>query len=151
MFANEVLQLVWYAYHVVCVPYYRCHVNMLSSRHKSAMTDQGHEPDYRFTFANERTYLAWIRTSLALSAAGIAVAGFLPESKVPLAREALALTLLGLGTLVAATSLGQWKRNRRAIRLGKPLPHPGMIRALALGLLVCAALALVLVLTGTAV
>jgi hypothetical protein len=32
------------------------------------------EPDYRFTFANERTFLAWIRTALALIAGGVAVA-----------------------------------------------------------------------------
>ena len=114
------------------------------------MTNQDHEPDYRFTFANERTYLAWIRTSLALSAAGIAVAGFLPASAAPFAREALSLALLGLGTLVAVASLVQWKRNRLAIRLGKPLPYPTMIRALAIGLMVCAGLALVLVVTGAA-
>lgn len=114
------------------------------------MTDQDHEPDYRFTFANERTYLAWIRTSLALSAAGIAVAGFLPASEAHFVREALSLMLLGLGTLVAAASLVQWKRNRLAIRLGHPLPYPTMVRALAVGLMICAGLAFVLVFAGAA-
>ncbi|WP_143342795.1 YidH family protein, partial [Crossiella equi] len=33
----------------------------------------GEEPDPRFTLANERTFLAWIRTSLGLMAAGVAV------------------------------------------------------------------------------
>lgn len=27
---------------------------------------QGEEPDYRLTLANERTFLAWIRTALAI-------------------------------------------------------------------------------------
>lgn len=27
---------------------------------------EGRDPDYRFSLANERTFLAWIRTALAL-------------------------------------------------------------------------------------
>jgi putative membrane protein len=38
----------------------------------------GEEPDYRFTLANERTFLAWIRTSLALLAGGVAVVQLVP-------------------------------------------------------------------------
>ena len=34
----------------------------------------GTEPDPRFTFANERTFLAWIRTALGFLAAGVAIA-----------------------------------------------------------------------------
>jgi uncharacterized membrane protein YidH (DUF202 family) len=41
-------------------------------------TDDEQEPDYRFTLANERTFLAWIRTALALIAGGIAVAQLVP-------------------------------------------------------------------------
>src|SRR6185312_1745313 len=33
----------------------------------------GEEPDYRFSLANERTFLAWIRTALALMAAAVGV------------------------------------------------------------------------------
>ena len=32
--------------------------------------DDGEEPDYRFTLANERTFLAWVRTALGLLAGG---------------------------------------------------------------------------------
>ncbi len=42
------------------------------------MTDP-HDPDYRFTLANERTFLTWLRTSLALIAAGVAVVQLVPE------------------------------------------------------------------------
>lgn len=31
------------------------------------------EPDYRFTLANERTFLAWQRTALGLLAAAVAL------------------------------------------------------------------------------
>ena len=36
----------------------------------------GKTPDYRFTLANERTFLAWIRTALALMAGAVAHAPF---------------------------------------------------------------------------
>ena len=35
--------------------------------------DEGTDPDPRFTLANERTFLAWIRTSIAFMAAGVAI------------------------------------------------------------------------------
>ena len=38
----------------------------------------GEEPDYRFTLANERTFLAWIRTALALIAGGVALVQLVP-------------------------------------------------------------------------
>jgi putative membrane protein len=38
------------------------------------------EPDVRFSFANERTFLAWNRTALALIATGIAATQLLPTS-----------------------------------------------------------------------
>jgi putative membrane protein len=109
----------------------------------------GHEPDYRFTFANERTFLAWIRTSLALDAAGLAVVGFLPPSTIPFAREALALALLGLGTFLAAASLRQWERNQAAVRLDAPLPPSPLLRILAGGVVIAAGLAVLIALTGT--
>ena len=36
-----------------------------------AWQHEGDDPDYRFTLANERTFLAWIRTALALLAGGV--------------------------------------------------------------------------------
>ncbi len=41
------------------------------------------EPDVRFTYANERTYLAWNRTALALIATGAAATQLLPSSTRP--------------------------------------------------------------------
>jgi len=82
----------------------------------------GTTPDYRFSLANERTFLAWIRTGLALVAGGLATAQFLPELRVPYLREALAICLLLLGGAVALRALNHWVRSEQAIRLGRDLP-----------------------------
>lgn len=82
----------------------------------------GTTPDYRFSLANERTFLAWLRTGLALIAGGLAVAQFLPRLTTPHLREALAIGLLALGALVALRAVDHWARTERAIRLGVELP-----------------------------
>jgi putative membrane protein len=93
----------------------------------------GHEPDYRFSFANERTFLAWIRTSLALSGGGLAVVQLLPEF---VGRDALGILLLFLGFLTAATSYRRWAANERALRNDRPLPASRLPRLLAAGVAV---------------
>ena len=108
----------------------------------------GHEPDYRFSLANERTFLAWIRTALALDAAGIGVVQLLPPLGVPFARESLGIALLVLGTVVAATSYRRWNGAERALRTDEPLPHPAMPRVLAVSISALAAAAAALVLLG---
>ncbi|HEY0698145.1 MAG TPA: DUF202 domain-containing protein [Micromonospora sp.] len=82
----------------------------------------GPTPDYRFSLANERTFLAWLRTGLALIAGGLAVAQFLPPLPVPHLREAIAIGLLLLGGVVAVRAVDHWARTERAIRLGRELP-----------------------------
>jgi len=82
---------------------------------------EGDEPDPRFTFANERTFLAWIRTSLGLTAAGVALDSF--AAKLPArAREPLAIVLIVLGVACAACGYLRWMTNERALRRGEPLP-----------------------------
>jgi putative membrane protein len=79
-------------------------------------------PDYRFTLANERTLLAWLRTGLALVAGGVAVATYAPDLGIGWASGAvaLALVLIGLGTALAGYR--HWRANEEAITLGRPLP-----------------------------
>lgn len=106
------------------------------------------EPDYRFTLANERTFLAWIRTSLVLLAAGVAVRQFVPPFEIPGATTALALMCVALASLVAATSFPRWRRVQQAMRTGTPLPRSRMVGVLAAGVLLMALLAAVLVISG---
>lgn len=95
--------------------------------------DVGEHPDARFTLANERTFLAWIRTSLALVAAGLAVEQLLDFGSHA-ERLVIALPLMGLGAAAALSSYRHWERAERAIRLGQPLPYSRLPRVLAYGI-----------------
>jgi len=97
---------------------------------------EGTAPDYRFSLANERTFLAWIRTALALVGGGLAVAGFLPPLRIPHLREVLSVALMLLGAAIAVRAIDHWARAERAMRLGRPLPasrFPGVL-AVVVGL-----------------
>jgi putative membrane protein len=106
------------------------------------------EPDARFTYANERTFLAWNRTALALIATGVAATQLLPEFNVGGGRRILGLPLIALGALVAWTSFRHWKANQRAMRRGEPLPSSPMPLVLSLGIGAIAVIAVVLALVG---
>nr|WP_296074658.1 DUF202 domain-containing protein [uncultured Actinoplanes sp.] len=82
----------------------------------------GRTPDYRFSLANERTFLAWIRTGLALIAGGLACAQFLPPLPIQHLREVIAIALLVLGAVVGLRAVDHWARTERAMRLGEELP-----------------------------
>lgn len=116
-----------------------------TSRWARRLTKEGVDPDPRFTFANERTFLAWIRTSLALVAAGVGVDAFatdLPEW----GRRSLAGVLVVLGGLLSASAFRRWLGAERALRRSQPLPTNQLAPLIAYGLSIGAGLALVLVL-----
>ena len=81
----------------------------------------GRDPDPRFTLANERTYLAWNRTALALIGGGLA-AGQLLDFQSRTARLIVALPPIALGLILALLSYRRWQANERALRLDEPLP-----------------------------
>lgn len=108
------------------------------------MYDAGGEPDYRFSFANERTYLAWVRTALALLAAGVALDVVDLELAGGLQRG-LAVLFVGLGLLAAVAAWWRWALSERAMRRGRPLPSFGLAALLPLALVVAA---VVVVATG---
>jgi putative membrane protein len=106
------------------------------------------EPDVRFTYANERTFLAWNRTALALIATGVAATQLLPKLQVEWGRRLLGLPLIALGAIVAAESLRQWRANQRAMRRGDPLPRSRMPLILTIGIVVVGAIAVGLTAAG---
>ena len=106
--------------------------------------DEGQEPDPRFTLANERTFLAWIRTSLALVAGGIGLEAFVPRLAVPGLRQVLSVCLVLLGTAVSATAWSRWVRTQRAMRLRAPLPVPRLAPLLSFGIAAIALITVVL-------
>ena len=95
------------------------------------LLDGGREPDPRFTLANERTFLAWIRTSLALLAGGVAVEAFTGEMFPPTVRFTLGALLLVVGALLALGAGVRWLRVERAMRNARPLPLPLVVPVLA--------------------
>jgi putative membrane protein len=101
----------------------------------------GKDPDPRFTLANERTFLAWNRTALALIGGGLA-AGQLLDFDSRGARLAVAVPPIALGLLLALDSYRRWEANERALRLGEPLPGGGPPWLLSAGI---AAVAVVVV------
>jgi putative membrane protein len=108
---------------------------------------EGVEPDARFTFANERTFLAWNRTAVALVVAGLAITQLLPPFPgIPGGRHIVGVPLIVLGLVLSLTSYRQWSRNQRALRLGQPLPSSNLPRLLTLLVAVVAVTAAVLVL-----
>lgn len=94
--------------------------------------------DYRFTLANERTYLAWVRTALAMIAGGIAIRIFMKDARdaLPLGIAAVGLTLLG--GLVTALAYRHWVATQAAMERGDPLPNQRGPLILTVGVLILA-------------
>lgn len=102
---------------------------------------QGEAPDPRFTLANERTFLAWIRTALALLGGGIAIETFAGQALQAPLRLWLVGSLMLLSMLLSAGACLRWLRVERALRQRRPLPLPALVPMLALGCLVAALMA----------
>ena len=107
--------------------------------------DDDRELDVRFSYANERTFLAWIRTSLALVTAGLAITQLLPPFDFPGGRRLIGLPLIGLGVVIALSSFRNWQQNERAMRAGRDLPRSMLPRLAALVVSIVAVTGLVLV------
>ncbi|CAM5442144.1 YidH family protein [Streptomyces avidinii] len=113
----------------------------------SRLRDEGETPDYRFSLANERTFLAWIRTSLALVGGGFAVDQFLPDLRWGV-RVGMALALLAVGAACALRAVNHWVRCERAMRRGEDLPLSRFPVLLSLGVGLVAVAMVVVVLLG---
>lgn len=98
----------------------------------------GEAPDYRFSLANERTFLAWIRTALGFLAAGVGLDQLAPDFATPQVREAIALLLCVFAGLLAVWGYLRWLRNEKAMRLHKDLPYTRALPVIS-GVMVLAA------------
>ncbi|MBL0888538.1 YidH family protein [Myceligenerans indicum] len=100
---------------------------------------QGSEPDVRFSLANERTFLAWIRTSLAFIAGAVALEA-LATPLDPTLRLIASLILVTTGIALVWEAWFGWMRTEQALRHHRPLPSPLSALPAAIGLFVVAVL-----------
>ncbi|MBU3061411.1 DUF202 domain-containing protein [Nocardia sp. NEAU-G5] len=108
----------------------------------------GEQLDYRFTLANERTFLAWIRTALGLLAGGVAVHTLVQPFKHAGLRRALAVSCIVLAVMVAVGAYRHWRGIEAAMRRGEPLGGTVMVPLLAGGIAIISVLAAIAVLIG---
>ena len=96
----------------------------MSDESSSRSSDEPHNSDIdaRFSYANERTFLAWIRTALGLMTAGLAITQVFPPFKYSGGRRIIGLPLIALGVVIAGLSIRTWRANEEAMRLGRRLP-----------------------------
>lgn len=122
-----------------------------SRKGRRSQAEDGREPDARFTFADERTFLAWNRTALALVVAGLAIVQLLPPfAGVPWGRHLIAVPLIVLGAVISPASYLEWRRDQAALRNGMPLPRSALPRILAASITALAIVAAVLVVVSAA-
>lgn len=103
----------------------------------------GTEPDPRFTLANERTFLAWTRTALAFLAGGIALETFAMPGLDESWRQVASVTLILVGMAIALGSAIRWARIERSLRNNDPLPAPGIVPVLGLGIFLACVIVLI--------
>ncbi|MGI8754845.1 MAG: YidH family protein [Acidimicrobiales bacterium] len=115
---------------------------MLRPGRRPSAHEVGTEPDSRFSYANERTFRAWIRTALALVATGLAVTQLLPKIAFVGGRRLIGLPLITLGVVCSLMSYHRWEVNQIAMRLGQPLPPSRLPQVVALGVASIALVAL---------
>jgi putative membrane protein len=108
------------------------------------LDEVGDRPDPRYTFANERTFLAWSRTALALIGGGLVAAQVL-HGRFGGWHLLVALPAIALGGLVGFAGYVRWQANERAMRLGQPVEPSPLTRMLTAGIAVLAVLSAVLV------
>ncbi len=109
------------------------HHRLSPSERGSTPSSVDHEPDYRFTLANERTFLAWVRTALAMLAAGVAVGQiFVVESHRHL-HQVVGLVCVAMAASLAVGAFLRWRQVQAAMRRDAPLPSSLLVRGVVAG------------------
>ena len=123
---------------------------MTDDRRPASVYGVGEEPDPRFSLANERTALAWMRTALALVGGGVAIVSLASLSTLPSWTALLGAAACVGGGALAVRAVTAWARVERALRLRQPLPAPRALLALAAGVVLLGGLTVVLALVEVA-
>ncbi|WP_281254401.1 YidH family protein [Rhodococcoides kyotonense] len=110
--------------------------------------DPSTRPDERFTLASERTFLAWMRTSLGLLAGGIAIVHLVPDFSTGWVRTTLGLVLIFMAASAAMVGLRRWLQVRKALESGAPMPEARELWIFAVGIGFVAVLAAVVTVLG---
>lgn len=92
----------------------------------------GKAPDYRYSLANERTFLAWIRTSLGLLASAIALDQIAINFSSDAIRSILSLILVVMTIICSVYAYLRWRKNEIAMRLGQDLPYSRVLLVISL-------------------
>jgi putative membrane protein len=107
---------------------------------------QGSEPDPRFSLANERTFLAWMRTGLGFVAAGVAIAAVAQlSSRLGLEVRLAAIVLIICGLVSGVGGLLRWMTNERALRRSERLPSTLMLPLVTGGLVIVSLIAFLVI------
>jgi putative membrane protein len=94
------------------------------------MRERVGEPDPRWSLANERTALAWVRTSLALIAGGVGLTSLARVADLPRAIDLVSAAICLLGAAVGASAFRTYRRRDAAMRENEPLPPTRMLSVL---------------------
>jgi putative membrane protein len=111
------------------------------TRRPLSLYGRGREPDPRFSMANERTALAWVRTALAFVAGGVGLTSVARLAHLSRLFDVVAVALCVAGAALAVVAVIGWRRRELAMRLETPLPAPVALPWLG-GVVVLAALVL---------
>ena len=110
-------------------------VGQTAAMEKMSSTPPGHA-DYRFLLANERTFLAYVRTALALEVAGFGILQFLTHSQ-DVVREGFGISMVAAGSFVGLIGYRRFRSNETTIRAGGDMrtAQSPVVLALAVGAL----------------
>jgi putative membrane protein len=108
------------------------------------------EPDPRWAMANERTALAWVRTSLTLLAGGVGLTSLARAAGLPRVIDYASAAICLLAAWVGASAFLTWRQRDTAMRTGAPLPATRTLPLLVASVVVIAVALAVYLVTSAA-